>query len=292
MAIVVALFMTTTQHSFALFFTSFQEQFGVSSASAENLIKNVKVTEKEDKSLVIEIMRDSEYGYRPDVGFALEGDIQQYILHINPVKIDKNGIYHIPIVPNINMHQFWELTKMKILQNKKSINGSVILKNFDGKVIEQQPIKIDINYLLSRINEDMIKSGTELKQIVHEDEVRDEIVIFINELASTMNWEDSSLTEEKNSILRVIAPNLIGQLDTLENERQTITEENERLKKEKEELERKSAELQSSLNEQIQGLEDENEQLRKKLEELEKAETSKIDFEEISVESNISDTDY
>ncbi|RTR35158.1 hypothetical protein EKG37_04545 [Robertmurraya yapensis] len=281
LVIVLLLLMTANQDSYALFFTKYQEQLGASSASAENLIKYVQIIEQEDKSLVIEIMRDSEYGYRPDVGFAIEGDISEYILHINPVKVDKNGIYHVPIVPNINFHQYWKLLLMKISQEKNTVSGSVEVKNFDGKVIDQKVIEIDIDYLLNRIDADIINSEAEIKKMMHEDVAKMEVATLISTMASTMNWEETkgmnsltsnySLSSYQDSMIRAIAPNLMGHLKKL-------IEENNEL----ENLKSKNASIQDEMAQ----LEEENQKLRKKLEELEQTEANttsqKTNEEELS----------
>ncbi|MEQ2526085.1 hypothetical protein WMO40_05170 [Bacillaceae bacterium CLA-AA-H227] len=282
LVIVLLLLMTANQDSYALFFTKYQEQLGVSSASAENLIKYVQIIEQEDKSLVIEIMRDSEYGYRPDVGLAIEGEISEFILHINPVKVDKNGIYQIPIVPNINFHQYWKLLLMKISQEKNTVSGSVAVKNFDGKVIDQKAIEIDIDYLLNRIDADIINSEAEIKKMMHEDVAKMEVATLISTMASTMNWEEQtkgmnlltsnySLSSYQDSMIRAIAPNLMGHLKKL-------TEENNQL----ENLKSKNASIQDEMAQ----LEEENQKLRKKLEELEQTEANttsqKTNEEELS----------
>ncbi|TKC19815.1 hypothetical protein [Robertmurraya kyonggiensis] len=286
LVIVLLLLMTANQDSYALFFTKYQEQLGVSSASAENLIKYVQIIEQEDKSLVIEIMRDSEYGYRPDVGFAIEGDISEYVLHINPVKVDQNGIYQIPIVPNINFHQYWELLFMKISQDKNTVSGSVAVKNFDGKVIDQKPIEINIDYLLSRIDEDIKNSEAEIKKMMNEDVAKMEVASLINRMASTMNWEEQmkgmnsstsnyTLSSYQDSMIRAIAPNLMGHLKKL-------TEDNNELVS----LKSKNASLQGDM----ERLEEENQKLRKRLEELEKTEANtpsqKASEEELSQTEN------
>lgn len=147
--IISCILMLYNSNTYAFFFKNFQQYLGITSASAENLIKYVEIKEQEDKSLVIEIIRDSNYGYRPDVGFEIEGDIEEYIVHINPVKIDRNGIYEIPIDFNINTHQFLELLWMKTIENKENVIGSITVKNFDGKTIDSKKIEININYLLS-----------------------------------------------------------------------------------------------------------------------------------------------
>lgn len=270
LVIVLLLLMTANQDSYALFFTKYQEQLGVSSASAENLIKYVQIIEQEDKSLVIEIMRDSEYGYRPDVGFAIEGDISEYILHINPVKVDQNGTYQIPIVPNINFHQYWELLLKKISQDRNGITGFVTVKNFDGKVIDQKAIEIDIDYLLSRIEADIKNSEAEIKKMMNEDVAKMEVASLINRMASTMNWEEQmkgknsfasnyTLSSYQDSMIRTIAPSLMGHLKKL-------TEENNELAN----LYSKNA----SLQEEMARLEEENQKLRKNLEELENTEVN------------------
>lgn len=236
-----ALFVTNYE-SYSFFSKSSQDQMQVTSASAENLVSNVEILEQQEGSLVIQITRDSEYGYRPDVGFVIEGELASYILHINPVTMDVNGIYEIPIEPNLNAYLFLDLLRLKYSNQKNNIPGVVTVKNFDGKIIDSKEIEISIDYLLSRIDDPIVRSsGNDLQYNRIDDFEMANVTKLITNIAGQINWEDGmmytmereptgTLTPHQMEIIRTVAPNLLGHADALYNELTSMQQENAELK--------------------------------------------------------------
>lgn len=239
--ILTVLFVTNNE-SYSFFSKSSQDQMQVTSASAENLVSNVEILEQQDGSLVIQITRDSEYGYRPDVGFVIEGELANYILHINPVTIDVNGVYEIPIEPNLNTYQFLDLLRLKYSQQDSNIPGLVTVKNFDGKIIDSKEIEISIDYLLSRIDDPIIRSNANDFQYNQIDDFEmANVTKLITNIAGQINWENGmmhtmertptdTLTPHQMEIIRAVAPSLIGNADALYYELTSMQQENAELK--------------------------------------------------------------
>lgn len=278
--ILIAFVLLTSTDTYSLFTKSLKDQMQVTAASAENLITNVEIINHQDGSQLIEITRDSEYGYRPEVGFAIEGDISNFILHINPVLIDVNGTYQIPIEPNLNANQFLELLRLKFLKHESFITGTVKVKNFDGKVIASKEIQISIDYLLSRIDEDIVRSKPNHIEELKIDDAIANITNLITILADQINWEDQSVNikkSEKSStislspyqkdIITTISPSLLSKIDELYTELELLNKEKTDLTHKIENLENQNLEDITNLNNKIEQLENENENLRKLLEE-------------------------
>lgn len=231
----------------------------VSTASAENLIKHIDVIEKTDGSLVIEVVRDSDFGYRPDVGFLIEGDLAEYILHVNPIKVDKNGTYHIPVEANINAYQFLELLTMKFSGKETTVKGKLTAKNFDGQVLGTKDISLDIEYLLGRIDDEIVRGDPNLK-LVDDPKAIEDIVNLFRFLADGVDLEKKS----SEALIQAIAPQVI---EELENERKQLDESNKekaQLLKEVAKLKEETIRLQTSLEQVGKVLVEESKELETK----------------------------
>ncbi len=249
--ILISAILQANTPTFSYFTTQYQDVINVSTASAEDLIKHVEVIKKKDGSLVVEVVRDSDYGYRPDVGFSIEGDLAEYILHINPINAEKNGTYSIPLEANINAYQFLELLTMKFSGKEKTVKGKLTAKNFDGQVIATKDIELDIDYLLGRIDDEIVRNYPKLDKVDDPKAIED-LANLIAFLAKGVNLEE----ESSEVIVKTLAPDL---LEKLESQQKQLDEENkERLKllEEIESLKRQKTELQSSL-EKVEKIEDE-----------------------------------
>ncbi|WP_099361294.1 hypothetical protein [Fredinandcohnia onubensis] len=221
--------------TFSYFTTQYQDVINVSTASAEDLIKHVEVIKKKDGSLVVEVVRDSDYGYRPDVGFSIEGDLAEYILHVNPIKAEINGTYSIPLEANVNAYQFLELLTMKFSEKETTVKGILKAKNYDGQVIATKDIELDIEYLLSRIDDKIVRNNPNLEQ-VDDPKALEDLTNLITFLAKGVNWEE----ESSEAVVQTIAPHLLErlesqrkQLDEKNNEKVKLLEEIEALKQQK-----------------------------------------------------------
>ncbi|MFS0821607.1 hypothetical protein [Bacillus sp. 1P02SD] len=228
--------------TFSYFTNQYQNMINVSTASAENLIKHLEVIKKKDGSLVIEVVRDSEYGYRPDVGFSIEGDLAEYILHVNPLKLDKNGTYHIPIEANINAHQFLELLTIKFSNKESTVKGKLTAKNYDGQVIAAKNIELDIEYLLRRIDDDIVRAKPKIEQI-DDPKATENIANLMTFLAEGVVWED----ESSKAIIQTIAPHLIEKLEVQQKQLDEKNTEKVELLKEIEKLKQDNIQLQTTL---------------------------------------------
>jgi hypothetical protein len=252
--VIVSIALFGNYETYALFSKKFQSQIFVKAAYADNLIKNVELEEQRDGSIWIEIKRDSAFGYRPDIGFAIEGDIAPYILHMNPITVEKNGIYRIPLVTTINHHQFVELTLLKARTKQKSLSGWLTVKNFDGKVIATKDITINIDYLLNRVKDEIIHPPLQFYDIDGKNQ---------NEISEKNMKEDyienntpQAITREE--LIDFIAPDIVENLKQKENEMR-------RLQLEIEALEKQQDELLLNLQNNISELKEENTLLKERI---------------------------
>lgn len=186
-------------YTYSFFKNAFNSEVLVQSASAEGLIKHVEIIDNSNGSKVIQITRDSEYGYRPDVGFSIEGDLAEYIVHMNPVTVDVNGVYEIPIVPNINAMQFLKLLWLQAGEREEQVTGILTVKNFDGNTIASEKVGLDIEYLLGRINAQIAPKQNVTPQKLGEEVALKEMTSLITYLASQVNWkeDESKIDSEK-----------------------------------------------------------------------------------------------
>jgi hypothetical protein len=252
--VIVSITLLGNNETYALFIKKFQNQIFVNAAYADNLIKNVELKKQGDGSIWIEIKRDSAFGYRPDIGFSIEGDIAPYILHMNPITVEKNGIYRIPLVTTINLHQFVELTQLKARTKRKSLSGWLAVKNFDGKVIATKDITINIDYLLNRVKDEIIHPPLQFYDIEgkNQNEISEK---NMNEEYIENNTPQAITREE---LIDFIAPDLVENLIQKENEMR-------RLQLEIEALEKQQDGLLLNLQKNISELKKENTLLKEKI---------------------------
>jgi hypothetical protein len=253
--VIVSITLLGNNETYALFIKKFQNQIFVNAAYADNLIKNVELKEQSDGSIWIEIKRDSAYGYRPDIGFEIEGDIAPYILHMNPITVEKNGIYRVPLVTTINLHQFVELTQLKARTKQKSLSGWLTVKNFDGKVIATKDITINIDYLLNRVKDEIILHPP-LQFYDIEGKNQNKITEKNMNEEYTENNTPQAITREE--LIDFIAPDLVENLKQKENEMS-------RLQLEIEALEKQQGGLLLNLQKNISKLKEENTLLKERI---------------------------
>ncbi|MEK5444517.1 hypothetical protein [Fredinandcohnia sp. FSL W7-1320] len=247
--ILISAILQANTPTFSYFTTQYQDVINVSTASAEDLIKHVEVIKKNDSSLVVEVVRDSDYGYRPDVGFSIEGDLAEYILHINPINAEKNGTYSIPLEANINAYQFLELLTMKFSGKETTVKGKLTAKNFDGQVIATKDIELDIDYLLGRIDDEIVRNYPKLDKVDDPKAIED-LANLIAFLAKGVNLEE----ESSEVIVKTLAPDLLEKLESQEKQLDERNNEIVKLLKEIDKLKQEKKELQTSLEQEQKAL--------------------------------------
>lgn len=158
----------------------------VAAATTEDIISFIGVDDKENPQEII-LEGSSNLQHDATIYFAVEGDIDEYILHINPVKIQANKQYKIPIEPNLNTYQYVKLLEWP-WQNGK-VTGRIRVKYLNEFVKEDIEISFTKKYLRQRIIDEIERRRVEITSVEDSEEARGEITTLITYLASHLKWQ-------------------------------------------------------------------------------------------------------
>ena len=136
--------------------------------------------------------------YAPVIFFSVEGEIKDYILHMDPIRL--KGEKSFEIVPNVNLPQAISL----ILSGKNNIEGQVRIKHLNEFIDEPIKVSISKKYLLERY---FLNRGVQnFKMSSLSSKEKDEMGRFVEKMISNTgpyaDWEKVLWQEEGNNIER------------------------------------------------------------------------------------------
>jgi len=137
----------------------FQDEIQVSAASAENTIKKVEIISQKDNGLEVEIKRNNSNGYRPQISFDIDGELAKYIQSVEQITVIKNG--NVPLKMEIKAAALHDLKQLRT-SNKGNLAGTLIVSDFNGKIITSKSINLSIDYLLNQLEN--VSSDTSLNR--------------------------------------------------------------------------------------------------------------------------------
>ncbi|MTI69378.1 MAG: hypothetical protein FH751_03850 [Firmicutes bacterium] len=259
--------------TYSWFSDEMTSQVRVMSATTEDLIKILdKSMEEENGKWVnpkeIKIKGTDKIATNATFYFSLDGDIKDYILHINPAKLRfKGGIYTADIKPNINLIQFINL----LIDGPKKINGTLKIKYLNEFIDEPREVSFTREYLIKQFRKEFDKNDS--KEVVrnNNDEIKGDLIEVIKYIANKIEWNEEKnikegkeniasidksidkikLQENQIEIISIVAPKILGYIENLEvtiNDLNKVIDENvfkiEKLNVEKKILETKVKELE------------------------------------------------
>lgn len=130
--------------SFSFFTKETSTQVQVKAANTQDILEKfeIKTDNSEDcNAQSIIIRRTSNLTFSPTIYFSVEGELSDYILHINPVKLEEYKDYEIKIRVNVDEKQV-KGNKNDILKGKITVN---YLNEF---ISEARDIKITKGYIV------------------------------------------------------------------------------------------------------------------------------------------------
>lgn len=146
---IIALTILISPDSFSFFKKQFDNPNGsVRAASTEDIIDTIEVYYEGDQP-ILKLRKAKDLDYSPVVFFSIEGDLKDYILHVNSVKLGKGKEtdecieYNIPIIPNVNVCQAMSLLGEGIRYLDDEVTGYIRVKHLNEFIDE--PIKIGIS---------------------------------------------------------------------------------------------------------------------------------------------------
>lgn len=152
---IIALTILISPDSFSFFKKQFDNPNGpVRAASKEDIIDTIEVYYDGDQPMLKLKKAEDFKDYSPVVFFSIEGDLKDYILHVNPVKLEKGKEtdecieYNIPIIPNVNVRQAMNLLREGIRDLDDEVTGYIKVKHLNEFIDEPVEIGISKRYLI------------------------------------------------------------------------------------------------------------------------------------------------
>ncbi len=235
-SIIVSAALLINLDTFSWFSSSAKGQISVTAATTEDIIKNIEIVSQNNSAKAIKFKKTEGLSYDPVIFFSVEGEVADYILHINSVELDKQGEYIVPIEPNINIPQYLKLFLVPMWRwGDNPIEGTIQVKHLNNYISEEYRIELSREYLSERFWEEIKRQDVSFKDVENIDEVRSEVTDIITYIARHISWEDGGkstkdisprmaiaspvsrlfLTPEQNEIIEVIAPKLLPHIENL-----------------------------------------------------------------------------
>lgn len=271
--------------TFSWFSSNVTSQMSVTAATTEDIIDDIEIVKENKSAKDIKFKKVEGLSYDPVIFFSVKGEASDYILHINPVELDKQGEYIVPIEPNINTKQYLKLFLVPIWKwENNPIEGTIQVKHLNNYVSEEYRIELSREYLSKRFLEEIRRQDVNFKDVENIDQVRREVADVITYIAKHISWEDDEesaidsssrmsiiapisrlfLSPEQNEIIDVIAPKLRPHLNELYD---TVEDLSYQLNEKLAEIEQLKLQLQER-DIQIQALQDEKLTLEGKINDM------------------------
>lgn len=164
------------------------QEVKVTAATTSDIIEYFNIKEdSKGNAIAIEISKKENLDHSPILYFSVEGDALDYVLHINPVKLEQQGIYEIPIEPNINPVQWVDLTSPW----KGEKTGTIKIKYLNEFIDIEMPISFTHAYLRQRLLEDINRKAVSIEKVSDEKALEEatELITFISE---SFEWEENN----------------------------------------------------------------------------------------------------
>ncbi len=193
-----ALMMNVNTNSW--FTSSVEKGFEVTAASTEDIIEIFEVVEG-TKPPGINIKKTESLENNPMIYFSVTGEASQYILHINPIKLQSNNTYSIPIHTNVNTIQWVKLLvrAYNFNSNDDYVKGKIRLKYLNEYIDEEQDIEINVKYLINRYVSDISRSKFNQSSIKDINEYRSKLTEIIMSVAQKNEWQPIEVMKDRNN---------------------------------------------------------------------------------------------
>lgn len=178
------------------------QRINVSSASTEDFIKDVEIINKCGSSVAIKLTKSENCKSNPILYFSVHGKASEYILHINPVKLNERGEYIIPIEPDINVNQFLKL----FVRPWTPIKGTLRIKYLNEFIDEEYEIQLSRSYLIQRFWQNIERKEIKFTKIDDDPESRKEVSNLITYIARHLDWDNNQDSNAGNNV-RMLSSN-------------------------------------------------------------------------------------
>lgn len=234
--IIIALTFTLIPDTYSWFTREEGTSGGVKAATAKDIIDLIEVDNEAGRP-IIRLRKAKDVEYSPVVFFSVEGEAEEYILHIDSVQLSGDEEHNLPIIPNINLPQTISL----ILSGKDEVKGTLYVKHLNQFINEKLSFSLSKDYLLETYflgkGLFVVESGNLNISSMERDELIQHIIKTIDYTGNFIDLDEAEWEEWNNqlnvdngysmpiskltispyqlNIIDKITPNLIGYSDRL-----------------------------------------------------------------------------
>ncbi|WP_026478953.1 hypothetical protein [Alkaliphilus transvaalensis] len=173
----------------AWFTSQARSNLEVRAASTEDIISEIKLDSGINPEYMILEGSTNLEARSGMIYFELEGEIAEYLLHINPIRIEGGFTYKIALEPNLNLFQHTKL--LNPFKNQK-IKGTLRVKYLNEFINEPIEIVFTKEYLRGKIMENIHRQSPEVTKLNSDHEARTEITTLMTYLANHLDWQEAS----------------------------------------------------------------------------------------------------
>lgn len=181
--VLVAMALLVNLDTFSWFNARAEGGIKVRADTTKDIISKFDVDNQNPEEIVIQ--KAGSLDYEPVVYFSVSDDAADYVLHINPYKLEDNNEHSIKIRTDVNLLQYIDL----LCHKNKVINGTITLKHMNEYIIESKDIVYTREYLMDRFWEQIDSIGSEKNNTTLDKEDKGNIVILILYLANLIDWD-------------------------------------------------------------------------------------------------------
>lgn len=194
-------------NTLSLFGSNMFESIKVNAAETQDIIEHLEMDKVNPE--VIKMKRSKGLEFSPVVFFSVEGDAADYIVNLNPVKLESNKLYKIPIKISIDLLHYLELTARTDTEPVSAVINVKYLNNFIDESIQ---VSFTKEYLIRKFQE-RVESGQrrfdKSKSMVGSSILSNLIV----SIAKYRTWEKVSqppqfITDDQDRIMKATIPRL------------------------------------------------------------------------------------
>jgi len=159
--IMISIIMITDISTYSWFASTATGTAHVSAAETEDIIESIEYIPEEKidpdnnkwSKPYIKIKKNPDFEKLPILFFEITGEAANYILHINPVLLESDDYYRIPVETDVNVIQYGQLCT----DLNGTVTGTLTVKYLNNFINESIPIAISKEYLSNRIYEKIIR---------------------------------------------------------------------------------------------------------------------------------------
>ncbi len=146
--------------TYSWFFGTANSITSVTAAETEDIIDSIEIIKEfrnpENSKWTkpyLKIRKNPDFEKPPVLFFEIEGDAADYVLHINPVRLDTDDYYLIPIETDVNVMQYPDLAE----DSEGKVSGTILIKYLNEFIDETIDIEISKEYLKYRLTEVIVR---------------------------------------------------------------------------------------------------------------------------------------